>query len=98
MVDAHCLCKDSALLVTTGVYLPVTSCHLQQVKQQLLTCTTVNAVGSGAMPGNVAVIIKVVSKVWGIAQLLCCTGAAHRGIEGPLPYQVTILCTAHVRL
>ena len=60
----------------------------------MLTCTTVDAVGSAPMPGNVAVIIKVLSKVRCIAQLLCCTGTAHRSIKGPLLYQFSILCRA----
>ena len=68
-------------------------CHSPvMVGSEMLACTAMDTVGSAAMPGNVAGIVKVVSQVRGIAQLLCCAGAAHRGIEGPLPHQTTIFC------
>ena len=63
-----------------------------RLDSEMLACTAVDTVGSASMPGNVAGIVKVVSQVRSIAQLLCCAGAAHRGIEGPLTHQITILC------
>lgn len=61
----------------------------------VFTCTAMNAVSSHTMPGDAAIIVKVVSKVGSIAQLLCGARAANRSIERPLLHQITILCTEH---